>query len=90
MIITFDPAKNAANIAKHGVALDAAALLDWETALIRYDDRHDYGEARIAAIGYIGNRLYFAVYVERDNTHRIISLRKANRREKDIYAQTQT
>jgi uncharacterized DUF497 family protein len=84
--ITFDPAKDAANRVKHGLSLAEAGRLEWDTALIDRDDRRDYGEARMLAIGYIGHRLYFVVFVERDGVRRIISLRKANPREYLRYA----
>jgi uncharacterized protein len=85
---TFDPAKDAANIAKHGVSLAEAAELDWEGALIWPDIRRDYGEARICDIGYIGARLLYAAFVDRADGRRIISLRKANNREVKRYAET--
>ena len=88
MQITFDPPKEAANIAKHGVSLGQAALLEWGTALIWPDDRRAYGEARQCALGYIGARLFAVAFVDRANERRIISLRKANQREEKIYAET--
>jgi len=42
----------------------------------------------MVAIGYIGLRLYVVVYADRDGSRRVISLRKANKREVDFYAQT--
>jgi len=84
--VTFDPAKDAANRAKHGLSLAAAGDIDWDTALIERDDRRNYGESRMLGIGYIGLRLYFVVFVERDGVKRIISLRKANPREYFRYA----
>jgi uncharacterized DUF497 family protein len=45
-------------------------------------------ETRITAIGYIGDRLHVAVFVDRDGSRRIISLRKANQREAKNYAET--
>jgi uncharacterized protein len=84
--IIFDPAKDAANWTKHGLSLADADMLDWDTALIEEDDRRDYGEARMLGIGYIGRRLHFVVFVERDGIKRIISLRKANPREYLRYA----
>ncbi|MFZ5930960.1 MAG: BrnT family toxin [Pseudomonadota bacterium] len=57
-------------------------------ALIEEDDRHNYGEARMLGIGYIGRRLHFVVFVEREGIRRIISLRKTNEREDRRYAQT--
>lgn len=88
MTITFDPAKDAANRHKHGVSLAEAAQLEWETAVIWPDIRQDYGEPRMIAIGYIDQRLYVIVFVEREGDQRIISLRKANLREIRRYAQT--
>ncbi|HWW70638.1 MAG TPA: BrnT family toxin [Duganella sp.] len=87
MDIAFDADKNAANIEKHGVSLAAAASIEWEDALTWKDERHDYGEARICAIAYIGDRLHYVVYVDRDDARRVISLRKANLREVKRYAE---
>ena len=88
MDIAFDPNKNTVNIEKHGVSLAAAAAIEWDEALAWNDERHDYGEARMCAIAYIGDRLYYVVYVARDEGRRIISLRKANLREVKRYAET--
>ena len=86
--ITFDPAKDIASRAKHGVSLSAAEGIEWETALTWPDQRRDYGEPRMAGIGYIGQRLYYVVFADRDEGRRIISLRKANMREVRRYAET--
>jgi len=48
MKIKFDPGKDAANIAKHGVPLALAEYLEWDLILSREDDREDYGEVRMA------------------------------------------
>jgi uncharacterized DUF497 family protein len=81
----FDPEKDATNLRKHGVSLAAAAQLDWDAALAWIDDRADYGEMRIVALAPIGDRLFFVVFVDRGNSRRIISLRRANRREVNHY-----
>jgi uncharacterized protein len=83
--LAFDPAKDAANRAKHGVRLGAAARLDWDRVLAKLDSRADYGEPRRIGYGPIGGRLYCVVFVDRGETRRIISLRKANNREIDRY-----
>ena len=88
MEITYDLAKDAANIAKHGVSLALSAELEWESAVVWPDVRHEYGEMRMAAIGYIGLRLYDIVFVDRADDRRVISLRKANKREVKRYAET--
>lgn len=85
MHIDFDPEKDATNLSKHGVSLAAAARLDWDAALVWIDDRADYGEMRIVALAPIGDRLFFIVFVDRENSRRIISLRRANRREVNHY-----
>ena len=85
MEITFDPAKDAANIAKHGYSLSEARSIDWDSALVRDDDRADYGEHRQRALGVIGNRGFFVAFVEREGLMRVISLRKANKREVSEY-----
>lgn len=87
MDLTFDPAKDAANLAKHGVSLALATQLEWDSALTWPDLRRAYGEPRQCGIGYVGNRLFAVVFVDREEGRRIISLRKANQREERIYAQ---
>ena len=39
MQVEFDPAKEEANVAKHGVPLSLAEKLDWNSALVWLDDR---------------------------------------------------
>jgi uncharacterized DUF497 family protein len=83
MEIAFDTTKDAANLEKNGISLAAAATLEWDDALTWTDDRKNYGEARMCAIAYIGNRLHYVAYVDRAEARRIISLRKANSREEN-------
>ncbi len=85
MQVTFDEAKDKANQSKHGVPLSDAGKLEWDDALIWQDTRRNYGEARMVALCAIGERLYCVVYVDRENVRRIISLRKANNKEKKLY-----
>lgn len=86
MHYSFDFAKQAANVAKHGIFFSAAEDFEWETALVAVDDRHPYGETRFTAIGLIGERVHVLVFNLRETSVRIISLRKANRREVKHYA----
>jgi len=85
MLIEYDPAKNANNILQRGLPFDLMALFDWDTAEIEQDTRRDYGEVRFQATGWIGQRLYVVIFTMRDNVARIISLRKANKRERKRY-----
>ena len=59
MDITFDPAKDAINVAKHGISLHEAEKFEWDTAITWPDMRRDYGEVRMAGIGYVGSRLHY-------------------------------
>ncbi len=89
MKLTFDPKKNAANVAKHGVSLVMAEDLEWETLECKHDTRRDYGEPRQIGYAVADDRLYCVVFVDRPadapTERRIISLRKANQREGKVY-----
>jgi uncharacterized DUF497 family protein len=86
--IEFDPAKDAANRARHGVSLELARELDWDAALVWIDDRFDYDELRMIALAPKANTLYYVAFIERRNRRRIISLRRATRREVKHYVET--
>lgn len=88
MKIEFDPAKDTANRAKHGVSLALARELDWESALVWLDERFEYGELRIIALAPKSKILYYVAFVNRGEVRRIISLRRANRREVKRYVQS--
>ena len=85
MEFEFDPGKDATNLSKHGLSLVAAAELSWDAALVWIDDRADYGEVRMVALAPLGDVLYFVAFVDREPARRIISLRRANRREVNHY-----
>ncbi len=88
MRIEFDPAKDAANQAKHGVSLFMAVELDWEAALVWVDDRVEYNEIRMIALAPKSEILYYVAFVDRGEVRRIISLRRANRREVKNYVES--
>jgi uncharacterized DUF497 family protein len=85
MRIEFDPAKDASNQLKHGVSLAMAAELDWDAAWVWLDDRVDYNEMRMIALAPKTDILYYVAFVDRGAVRRIISLRRANRREVKHY-----
>lgn len=89
MEISFDPAKNARNIELRGLPFERAADFDFETALFSQDARRNYGEVRIRALGLLDGRAHALVFVETPHGIRVISFRKANKREVTIY-ETQT
>jgi len=83
----FDPNKDQLNLHKHGVSLSLARELDWDAALLRIDDRRDYRETRILALAPRTSILYYVAFVDRSDVRRVISLRRANRREVRRYVQ---
>ena len=87
MFIEFDPNKDRANIAKHGVSLALAETLDWDAALVWLDDRFEHQELRMIALAPEMNTLYYVAFVDRGDARRIISLRLAERREVNYYVQ---
>jgi uncharacterized DUF497 family protein len=85
MPIEFDPARDATNVAVHGISPAAAEMLLSGFTVQRVDDRSDYGEVRIIAIGEIAGRVFTCVYTLRTDAYRPISLRPAHRRERHVY-----
>ncbi|MFO0440005.1 MAG: BrnT family toxin [Betaproteobacteria bacterium] len=88
MRIEFDPAKDVANLAKHGVSLALAADLDWEAALVWIDERFEYGELRMIALAPNTGVLYYVAFVDCGAARRVISLRRASRREVKYYVES--
>ena len=89
MAYEFDPTKNASNITKHqGVPLADASYFEWDTSVVREDTRYGYPEKRFEAVGYIDDRLFVMIFCSRGDAVRVISLRRANRREEKRYAKT--
>ena len=70
------------------------SLLPWRTSSIGklrwfgFDDRFEYGELRMIALAPKAGILYYVAYVERGKVRRIISLRRANRREVTHYVKS--
>lgn len=70
-----------------GLAFDLVEQFDFETALFYIDDRKDYGEIRIRALGRLSGRIHALVFIETNSGIRVISFRKANTREITLYEQ---
>ena len=86
MDITFDAAKNIANLAKHGVALGfGAAVFADDNHIVLASIRLIDGEERFKAVGMIEGRLWTAVHVYRGNSVRLISVRRSNQGEERVY-----
>lgn len=85
MNIEFDSAKDAHNIAKHGISLTRAADIKIEAFL--EDDRAEYGEIRYRAWGRIDGVYYCLAFTRRADKIRAISLRRAHTKEIDRYVE---
>ena len=85
MAVTFDPEKNARNIVERGLSFERVAELDWDTAVIVEDTRHDYGEPRLRVMARLDGRLHAAVVTPSGEDLRVISFRRANRQEVRLY-----
>lgn len=85
MDFEYDEKKAARNYEKHGVDLLYGALIFEGTTVENVDNRRDYGEERIIAIGMVDDELFVTVYVKRANVIRLISTRKGGRRDRKRY-----
>lgn len=86
MEIAFDPAKDTANIAKHGVSLafGAAVFLD-PAHIVLTSIRPIDGEDRYKVVGMVGGKLWTAVHVHRGSAVRFLSVRRSNDNEQRNY-----
>ncbi|MCW5723391.1 MAG: BrnT family toxin [Maricaulaceae bacterium] len=80
--ISFDPAKRAATLEARGLDFADAAAVFAGMTFNRVDDRRDYGETRVITIGRLRGRLMVLVWTQRGDARHVISMRKANEREK--------
>jgi uncharacterized protein len=87
MKITYDRAKSAANLRKHGVPLAVAESLDWPDMMAGVDERRDYGEIREVGFAPLRERLYCVVFTRRGNAMHVINVRRANKREVKHYVE---
>ena len=62
----------------------AREMFDGPTLTVE-DDRRDYGEARFITIGFLDDAMVVLVWTPRNDGYRIISMRKANERERKLY-----
>ena len=86
MRYSFDPAKRASNLKKHGLDLaDAPKVIESGQTVTFEDRRFDYNDERYVTLGLLHDVLVAIVTAETDHHIRIISMRKADRHEQDIY-----
>jgi uncharacterized DUF497 family protein len=85
MLFEWDEAKSQHTFRQRGFGFDYAAGIFGDLTLEKRDDRHDYGEIRMQAIGRVGNDILFVVYTNRSDVRHIISARRANRKERNLW-----
>ena len=93
MNFAWDSDKSEANLLERGFDFDFASLIFEGPTLERADDREDYGEARVVAIGLAEDVALTVVYTDRhqesgDTVRRIVSARRSSRREREAYNET--
>lgn len=85
MKITYDPDKRRVTLEQRGLDFDEAWQVFAGLHYTRQDNRFDYGEVRQITVGMVGDDLVIVVWTERDDSRRVISMRKADRDERKAY-----
>lgn len=86
MELEWDERKRRSNLTKHGVDFaDAVQVFADRRAIVVPDARRDYGELRFRAIGSVAGFVLAVVFTDRAERRRIISARRASRRERQAY-----
>jgi uncharacterized DUF497 family protein len=83
--IEFDSAKREWTLRTRGLDLAKAGRIFESFELTDEDDREDYGEERFVTLGLLGSVVVVCVWTQRGNARRIISLRKADKDEREVY-----
>ena len=86
MELEFDEAKSAKNREERGIGFERFGDIDFDAAITTADTRTEYGEPRLRVWAPIDGRLHVAVITPRGERIRVISLRRANKREELTYA----
>jgi len=81
----WDEGKSESNLQKHGFSFEDAELVFDGKCVTFEDDRSNYGEQRLITLGTLAGRVVVIVHTPRNEATRIISMRKANEREQEIY-----
>jgi uncharacterized protein len=85
VLIEFDPAKHELTFHNRGLDMARAGEIFEGYTITVQDNRADYGEIRHITIGFLDLRMVVIVWTQRGNIRRIISMRKANDRERECY-----
>ncbi len=82
-LITYDPAKRARTLRDRNVDFERARDVFDGEHFSAPDLREDYGEERMITVGFLDGRMMIVVWTERGDARHIISMRKANERERN-------
>ncbi len=86
MRYTHDPKKRAANLKKHGYDFEDAPQVIESGRTVTFEDRRfDYDEQRFITLGVLREEVVVVTTAETDEEIRVISMRKAERNEQEIY-----
>ena len=88
MQFEYDPAKSISTSRKHGINFDQAKGLWLDSNLFILPSRFP-DEPRFLAVGRIDERFFTAIFTERDDRIRLISVRRAREEELKLYEQNQ-
>jgi uncharacterized DUF497 family protein len=81
MEIDYDPAQDAANLARHGVSLAFGAIVIADAVGDVVDDRiSEYGANHIKALAEINGLWFCCLYTKRNDVARIISVHRVRQR----------
>lgn len=83
----WDEDKRRINLRKHGLDFADAYRAFTDDAFVITDDREDYGEKRCILLGLLRERIVVIAFTVRDDVIRLISMRKADKREQKSYVQ---
>ncbi len=81
----WDEPKNETNFQKHGINFELAQEIFQGPFISKIDDQKEYGETRFLALGTLGEFILLVVYTMRRGNVRIISARRANKKERSVY-----
>ncbi|WP_375450820.1 BrnT family toxin [uncultured Devosia sp.] len=81
----WDEGKNGINYVKHGVGFEIVLQFDWDTSVIRLDQRYEYGEVRFRAFGRIDGQSMCVAFTPRGPKLRIVSVRFVHEKEAKRY-----
>ena len=85
MSFVWDETKRRTNLRKHGIDFAYAERIFAGITLTAKDNREAYGERRFLSLGLLDNQVVSIAHTEHDEEIRIISIRKATRREAHFY-----